>query len=664
MNTKKNRETSEENFLKNRAKRVNSASKHEEAKKPVKKKSSSKKKSDKKATAIKFACIVLCVLVAICLAIAGTWIYFASKKPDAHISNEGNSLSGADTTFETEDGVTASLAENVYTFLALGTDKSGSLTDVIMVANYDINTQSVSILQIPRDTYVKTSSKLTFDEMGSLLKDNFTGGFGGKINSAYSHARSLSTSYIDKLLGEAKKLSDEQVKKLVKSPEYAFLSADPEKIISYNKTENRSEKQKIYANITRDFGIKYLSTLIYYNFGIPVDYYAQVNLSGFRGIVDAIGGVEMYVPEDMYYNDPYQDLHINIKKGQQTLNGEQAEDFVRFRSGYARADLARLDAQKMFMSAFLKKLFSASSIPKIGNIITEIQKNLYTNLPLDDTLYFANKAISIDLSTGITMTTLPGTGANINGGSYYSANKAAVMKLVNGSFNKYDTALPEDRFILTEVSSTPVEVSTSTVGDIENNTPDLGFIPEDNRSNLKDEENGTTPDVETDIDEGNSEVTDTDGENTDDGENPENNEDIGGDIGGDIPENSGEIDENVTDENNASDGESVESGENQDRPVTDGETVENVEGNTEGNTEGDTEVSEESLPDDGDSEQKSDVGAGNDEGSEQASGEQDTSSASNSDGENVGGNGGESTESASEEESVPSDNSHLLESFT
>ncbi len=568
MNNRNKTETSEEIFLKNRAKRVNSASKKESTKKVSNKKTSLKKgtpnKSDKKSTAIKIAFTILCILVAICLVIAGMWIYFATKKPDAHINNEGG-LIGAES-FETGNGTKASLAENVYTFLALGTDKSGSLTDVIMVANYDINSQTVSLLQIPRDTYVKTSSKLSYDEKGNLTKDNYTGGYGGKINSAYSHARSLSTTYIDKLIADAEKLSDEQIKKLVKSEKYAFLGADAQKVSSYIKSSNNGEKQKIYANITRDFGIKYLSSLIYYNFGIPVDYYAQVNLNGFRGIVNALGGVEMYVPDDMYYKDPYQDLYINIKKGQQVLDGETAEGFVRFRAGYARADLARLDAQKLFMSAFLKKLFSPSSLPKIGNIITEIQKNLYTNLPLDDTLYFGNKAIGIDLTNGITMTTLPGSDAYINGGSYYSANKKAVMELVNQSFNKYDTALPEDRFMLYEVSSTPVSVTTSSIGDIENTVPDLGIITGGNQNQ---EVVDTTSDIET---ETNTETNNSDANTDNDTEheygetsNPEMTDDsVSFEETGITSDNTENIDNNEVNSEDDSDNESTVTDNNAD----------------------------------------------------------------------------------------------------
>ena len=82
------------------------------------------------------------------------------------------------------------------------------------------------------------------------------------------------------------------------------------------------------------------------SFGTPIDFYAQLNLDGFVNIVNAIGGVDVYIQEDMDYEDPLQNppLKIHLKKGMQHLDGKKAEQFIRFRYGYAAADIARIDA--------------------------------------------------------------------------------------------------------------------------------------------------------------------------------------------------------------------------------------------------------------------------------------------------------------------------------
>jgi len=92
------------------------------------------------------------------------------------------------------------------------------------------------------------------------------------------------------------------------------------------------------------------------NFGVAIDGYLLFDLEVFKRAVDAIGGVDVDLPFDMDYDDPYQGLSIHLDAGRQHLDGAEAEKFVRYRSGYVRGDLGRLDAQKIFMSALFKKL--------------------------------------------------------------------------------------------------------------------------------------------------------------------------------------------------------------------------------------------------------------------------------------------------------------------
>ena len=90
-------------------------------------------------------------------------------------------------------------------------------------------------------------------------------------------------------------------------------------------------------------------------FGVPIHYFAVISLDHFCKMVDAIGGVDVDVPQKMEYHDPAQDLHISLEAGMQHLDGKSAEHFVRYRSGYVNADLGRLDAQKLFLRAFAEK---------------------------------------------------------------------------------------------------------------------------------------------------------------------------------------------------------------------------------------------------------------------------------------------------------------------
>ena len=189
--------------------------------------------------------------------------------------------------------------------------------------------------------------------------------------------------------------------------------------------------------------LKSLAEMFSNSLNVPIDFYAMITLEGFRAVVDRIGGVDMYVPYDMYYVDPEQNLYINIKKGQQTLMGKDAEGFVRYRSGYIMADLARGDAQKMFITAFISKVKSSISIQMISGLAKDILPNLVTNLQLSDCIYFAKAALGVDMSN-ITMMTMPGAGNSK--GTLYIMQRKAMLNIVNNYLNVYDKSIPDSYF--------------------------------------------------------------------------------------------------------------------------------------------------------------------------------------------------------------------------
>ena len=169
------------------------------------------------------------------------------------------------------------------------------------------------------------------------------------------------------------------------------------------------------------------------NLCIKIHYTAVLNLDGFVKIVDAIGGVDIDIPADMDYDDPEQGLSIHLKAGPHHLNGEQAEGFVRFRSGYEQVDIGRVDAQKLFMSAFLQKVKSTVSITNVTlltKLVNEAAENLTTDLPVADMIYFARNALGLDLSA-VRMMTIP---CDYAGGLVI--NRAATLAAVNSYFSE------------------------------------------------------------------------------------------------------------------------------------------------------------------------------------------------------------------------------------
>ena len=180
---------------------------------------------------------------------------------------------------------------------------------------------------------------------------------------------------------------------------------------------------------------KYLSE----NLDIKIHYSAVMDLDGFGSIVDAIGGVYMYVPYSMYYNDPAQNLYININKGYCTLDGNTAEQFVRFRSGYVEADLARQDAQKMFMTAFVENVKKNISLTNVDDIAEAVLKSVKTDMKLADIVKFGTALLSTDLEN-INMMSLPGevVFSNSDGAWYFVMNKAAVAGIMEEYYNVFE----------------------------------------------------------------------------------------------------------------------------------------------------------------------------------------------------------------------------------
>ena len=94
---------------------------------------------------------------------------------------------------------------------------------------------------------------------------------------------------------------------------------------------------------------------------ITVNYIVEIDYNAFRSLIDAIGGVPMYIDQDMYYDDDAQDLHINFTAGETVmLDGQKAEEFFRWRqnndgTGLADGDLGRIKNQQKFIAAVIKK---------------------------------------------------------------------------------------------------------------------------------------------------------------------------------------------------------------------------------------------------------------------------------------------------------------------
>ncbi len=183
-------------------------------------------------------------------------------------------------------------------------------------------------------------------------------------------------------------------------------------------------------------------------FSIQIDYYALVDLAVFREVVDAVGGVYINVPFDYDYDDPWQDLYIHLKAGYQLLDGEKAEQFVRYRAGYALADKGRTDAQKMFFSALLTRVKETfkSNVSAAVNVGTSVLRNMDTNLTGAEMGYYIPLMMEVDLSS-LRMSTIYADGVKISPIKWVvSVNREVTLTVVNRLLNVYNRDITDDLF--------------------------------------------------------------------------------------------------------------------------------------------------------------------------------------------------------------------------
>jgi polyisoprenyl-teichoic acid--peptidoglycan teichoic acid transferase len=140
--------------------------------------------------------------------------------------------------------------------------------------------------------------------------------------------------------------------------------------------------------------------------GVPIDRYIRINVQGVEKFIDALGGVNLYVPHRMKYTDHSQHLYIDLEEGQQHLDGNKALQFLRFRYD-AYGDVGRVQRQQSFMRALIEQALSPRTILKMPDILSVVRSHIDTNLSTNELIAMAGFTAQKDRSN-INMVMLPG----------------------------------------------------------------------------------------------------------------------------------------------------------------------------------------------------------------------------------------------------------------
>ena len=126
-------------------------------------------------------------------------------------------------------------------------------------------------------------------------------------------------------------------------------------------------------------GVKLLRDSVSSFLNIPIDYYIQVDLSSVSKIINAIGGVSIDIKKDIQYTDRAGDVYIDLKQGEQLLNGDQAVQFLRFRQD-EEGDIGRINRQQQFLSQLAKQVLSFRSVINLPEIVTIVHNAIISDL--------------------------------------------------------------------------------------------------------------------------------------------------------------------------------------------------------------------------------------------------------------------------------------------
>lgn len=192
----------------------------------------------------------------------------------------------------------------------------------------------------------------------------------------------------------------------------------------------------VNAKNRNDVSVKVLEQV----FDVDIDYYVNMDLAGFKEIVDAVGPIYMDVPRDMKYTDVPGELVINLDAGPQEINGAKAEGLIRFRKGYGNQDIGRIETQHIFMKAFMKQLLEPETKMNLLSLAQTFMTKVTTNFnDAVDYLVYIND-LSVDK---VNFVTLPG--GDGNGGTYaYDVDETKTLfeEILNRPDNEDTSEMP------------------------------------------------------------------------------------------------------------------------------------------------------------------------------------------------------------------------------
>jgi len=187
-----------------------------------------------------------------------------------------------------------------------------------------------------------------------------------------------------------------------------------------------------------------------------------------RSIVDALGGIDIYVEKDMRYHDYTANLHINLKKGQQHLDADQVVGYLRFRHD-AMGDIGRAQRQQWFLRGLLEEMQKPSTIAKVPQIISIAKEYIKTDMTLYEMSQYAAIAKHFNVDN-IEIATLPGAPNKKGYTSYWILDPEKTQEVVNRLIYREKIKTNKTQFAASVMYSTDKEeIGKALIKELEEN---------------------------------------------------------------------------------------------------------------------------------------------------------------------------------------------------
>lgn len=275
-----------------------------------------------------------------------------------------------------------------------------------------------------RETYVTKEQKVeTADEIGGLAEE------GSLLFVGVDDRGSADAIFTYEMSQEGKAT-------IYSIPRDTFI-ADGQRISTLLAEENGDEKMiQTVSEITAR----------------PVKDYVRMDLTAVEAVIDALGGVTFTVPQDMYYSDPYQDLFIDLKAGEQTLSGKDAVSLLRYRKGYPEGDLKRVEVQQAFLMELFRQKCNSAYLKEIPAVMDAIKGHVTTNLIAEDVVKYGEELYHLKQNgmDAVEMFTLQ------NGDMYYETAQEEGSGMSLFAEQSADVLVRDDTFATEQPALVPV----------------------------------------------------------------------------------------------------------------------------------------------------------------------------------------------------------------